>query len=197
MRLSRDLHDSVGHHLTAISIQLEKAVAYQEISKEDSVEAVNNARQAAGKALQEVRQFISTLKNMHYEFDFNEKTKALIDSFRQENFQVDWEISGNQELYPLHTQRNLYHALQELLTNIQKHAEATRIRINVKFTRKEAILQVEDNGIGFNPRKALRQDGHFGLKHIRERTNLLNGTLEIRADSQNGSTIEICVPRER
>ncbi len=62
MRLSRDLHDSIGHYLTAISIQLEKAVAYKNISTEDSFEAVDNARRSAAEALSEVRSFINTLK---------------------------------------------------------------------------------------------------------------------------------------
>jgi signal transduction histidine kinase len=197
MRLSRDLHDSAGHHLTAISIQLEKAVAYQDINEKDSMEAVVNARNSAGEALKEVRQFISGLKDNQDSFSFSQKAEMLFESMSKEGREIVWEISGDETLYPLHVRRNLYHSLQELLTNVEKHAQATLITMGMKFGRREAVLYVEDDGIGFNSRRALSRDGHFGLKHLRERTTKIDGLIEIKSQKQEGTHIEIRIPRER
>ncbi|MEN8241551.1 MAG: histidine kinase [Chloroflexota bacterium] len=197
MRLSRDLHDSAGHHLTAISIQLEKAVAYQDISEEDSMEAVLNARNSAKEALKEVRQFIGGLKENQDSFSFANKVELLFESMRVDGREIIWEISGDEMLYPLHVRRNLYHSLQELLTNAEKHAQAELISVGMKFGRREAILAVEDNGIGFNYRRALSRDGHFGLKHLRERTSNVDGVLQIRSQKGKGAKIEIRIPKER
>jgi signal transduction histidine kinase len=197
MRLSRDLHDSAGHHLTAISIQLEKAVAYQEISEQDSMEAVLNARNSAREALKEVRQFIGGLKDNQDSFSFAAKAEGLFESMKVDGREIVSEIQGDETLYPLHVRRNLYHSLQELLTNAEKHSEATEITVGVKFGRREASLFVEDNGIGFNSRKALSRDGHFGLKHLRERTTNLEGRLVIDSQKQAGSKIAIHIPRDR
>lgn len=197
MRLSRDLHDSAGHHLTAISIQLEKAVAYQSINEKDSMEAVVNARNSAGEALKEVRQFISGLKDNQDAFSFTEKAESLFESITREGRETVWAIEGDETLYPLHVRRNLYHSLQELLTNVEKHAEATKIDIGMKFGRREAVMYVEDNGVGFNSRRALSRDGHFGLHHLKERTANLNGFLEIKSEKQKGTRIKVRIPRER
>jgi signal transduction histidine kinase len=197
MRLSRDLHDSAGHHLTAISIQLDKAVAYQDINEKDSMEAVQNARNSAGEALKEVRQFISGLKDNQDSFSFSQKAEMLFDSMAREGREIVWEISGDETLYPLHVRRNLYHSLQELLTNAEKHAQASLIKMEMKFGRREAVLFVEDDGVGFNSRRALSRDGHFGLKHLRERTANINGWLDIKSQKQKGARIEIRIPRER
>ena len=197
MRLSRDLHDSAGHHLTAISIQLEKAVAYQEISEKDSMDAVLNARNSAKEALKEVRQFIGGLKDNQDSFSFSNKAEMLFENMRVEGREILWEIVGDEMLYPLHVRRNLYHSLQELLTNAEKHAQADKITIRMKFGRREAFLLVEDDGIGFNYRRALSRDGHFGLKHLRERTSNVDGKLQISSQKQKGAKIEIHIPRER
>jgi signal transduction histidine kinase len=197
MRLSRDLHDSAGHHLTAISIQLEKAVAYQDISEEDSMEAVLNARNSAREALKEVRQFIGGLKDNQDSFSFSDKAKGLFGSMKIDGREIVSEIQGDETLYPLHVRRNLYHSLQELLTNAEKHSQASLINVAVKFGRREASMVVEDNGIGFNSRKALTRDGHFGLKHLRERTTNIDGRLNIDSQKQGGAKIEIRIPRDR
>jgi signal transduction histidine kinase len=197
VRLSRDLHDSIGHHLTAISIQLEKAVAYQEISEADSIEAVVNARKSAGEALQEVRNFVGTLKDKQVAFSFKDRVETLVQGMDQDQLTVDCDISGDEELYPQPIRRSLYYALQELITNIQKHAEATEAKIKVRFGRKETTMVVEDNGVGFSPAKAIRKDGHFGLKHLRERIALLDGTLNFRSKKGKGTVIHIYVPRGR
>jgi signal transduction histidine kinase len=197
MRLSRDLHDSAGHHLTAISIQLEKATAYQEISEKDSMDAVVNARNSAREALKEVRQFIGGLKDNQDSFSFTNKAEGLFESMKVDEREIVWEIQGDEMLYPLHVRRNLYHSLQELLTNAEKHAQASLITVGVKFGRREAVLAVEDDGIGFNYRKALSRDGHFGLKHLRERTANVDGDLVIDSKKQAGSRVEIRIPRDR
>ena len=197
IRLSRDLHDSVGHHLTAISIQLEKSVAFQNISEDDSSEAVKNARFSAAEALKEVRNFIDAQKEKPDSFSLKEKIGGLLENIDQEKLKIEWRLTGNEKNYPVHVRRNLYHSLQEIITNIHKHAEATIVDIVLNFGNRDATMRVKDNGIGFVPGKALKKDGHFGLKHLNDRISSLDGTLEIESKKLAGTRVIIRVPRKR
>jgi signal transduction histidine kinase len=197
IRLSRDLHDSVGHHLTAISIQLEKSLAYQNISENDSIEAVKNARYSAAEALKEVRNFIDAQKVKPGSFSLEKKINGLLENFDQEKLKIEWRLTGDENNYPIRVRRNLYHSLQELITNIHKHAEATKVDVSIKFSGRDITMRVEDNGVGFVPERALKKDGHFGLKHLKERISSLDGTLEIDSKKQGGTRVTIRVPRKR
>lgn len=194
MRLSRDLHDSIGHYLTAISIQLQKALAYKDISAEDSLGAVQNAQNSASEALTEVRSFINTLKDRRDTFSLGEKLQPLVDNLRQDGLTIETEITGEEEKYPLPIRRNLYYSLQELLTNIQKHAHASEVKVKVQYKRREATLMVEDNGEGFSPERASRKEGHFGLKHLKQRAEAMDGRMHIKSKKGKGTQGEICVP---
>lgn len=194
MRLSRDLHDSIGHYLTAISIQLKKAVAYKDISRDDSMEAVQNAQNSAGEALTEVRNFINTLKDRSDSFSLTEKLQPLVDNLQQDGLSIEIDISGEEETYPLPIRRNLYYSLQELLTNIQKHAYASEVKIKVQYKRRGATLRVEDNGEGFSPERASRKEGHFGLKHLKQRAEAMDGRMRVKSKKGKGTQIEISVP---
>lgn len=196
MRLSRDLHDSIGHHLTAISIQLEKAIAYQHISTADSFEAVENARRSASEALAEVRGFINTLKDQPDLFSISDKIKPILDGLQKAGLAIEYEISGEENLYSGQKRRQMFYSLQELLTNIQKHANASQVKIKVNFGRKEATLLVEDNGEGFDVWKETKKEGHYGLENLQHRAQTIDGKVIIKSKKGKGAHTEIRVPRK-
>ncbi len=194
MTLSANMHDSIGHYLTAISIQLEKALALEEISKEKSNEAILNSKDMASKALTEVRQFVGTLQEQPGTFNFKEKAQEVIRTYQNDSRMVEFHVIGDEMLYPSIVRRNFFYAIQEALTNIQKHAHASHVDIMAKFDKKFAVLMVADDGMGFNMRRARNLDGHYGLTNLDRRARLLGGEFSVESKVGRGTTIEIKIP---
>jgi signal transduction histidine kinase len=90
----------------------------------------------------------------------------------------------------------MYHSLQELLTNIQKHANASQVKIKLDYGRKAARLVVEDNGEGFQVAKAMEKEGHYGLTHIQHRAEVIGARIKVKSKKGKGTRIEIRVPRK-
>lgn len=195
MALSGNLHDSIGHYLTAISIQLEKALALQEISQEQSNQAIQNSREMASKALNEVRQFVGTLQEQPESFIFVEKAQEVIANYQNDNRMIEFNVEGDEMLYPSIVRRNFFYAVQEALTNIQKHAHASHVDIMVNFNKKNAILMVADDGIGFNMRRTRNLEGHYGLTNMERRASLLGGEFFVESKPGRGTTLEIRIPK--
>jgi signal transduction histidine kinase len=87
----------------------------------------------------------------------------------------------------------LYRILQEALTNVVRHAQATRVDVLLERRGDRIIAVVEDNGIGFDPERAMR-NGHLGLFGIRERVEQLGGTLILESAPGSGTTLVVEVP---
>ena len=194
MTLSGNLHDSIGHYLTAISIQLEKALTLQKISQEQSNEAILNSKDMASKALQEVRQFVGTLQEQPESFNFTEKAQEIIENYQNDSRRIEFNVEGDEFLYPSIVRRNFFYAVQEALTNIQKHAHAKQVDIMVNFNKKHAILMVADDGIGFNMRRMRNLEGHYGLINMERRATLLGGAFTVESKVGRGTTLEIRIP---
>lgn len=197
MALSGNLHDSVGHYLTAISIQLEKALALQEISKEKSNEAILNSKELASKALNEVRQFVGTLQEQPESFNLREKTTEILETYQNDARLIEFHMEGDENRYPSIVRRNFFYAIQEALTNIQKHAHASHVDVMLDFNRKNAVLLISDDGMGFNLRRVRNLDGHYGLVNMQRRASLLGGEFIVNSKVGKGTTIEIRIPSRK
>ncbi|HEX2317158.1 MAG TPA: histidine kinase [Thermomonospora sp.] len=179
-RLAREIHDSLGHHLTAIGIQLEKAEAFAALDPAGAAQAVSSARWSAGRALEEVRTSVRALDAQGTSAALADLVRALDDGERR----ITLNISGA-ERRPLHV---LYRAAQEGLTNACRHADASEIRVDVRYDARGAELRVTDDGRGFG-------DGGegFGLKGLRERVRQAAGTMTVES-SPGGTELRVRVP---
>ncbi|MEU1377729.1 sensor histidine kinase [Streptomyces triculaminicus] len=185
-RLAREIHDSLGHHLTAIGIQLEKAEAFASLDPESSAQAVSHARWSANRALEEVRASVRTL-GPESESEPAGLSRALADLVHHldgGSRRITLRTSGV-ERRPLLV---LYRAAQEGLTNACRHSAATDIRVDIAYDERGARLEVADNGVGFDP-----ADEGFGLSGLRERVRLAEGTLAVDSSS-DGTVLTIEVP---
>jgi signal transduction histidine kinase len=93
---------------------------------------------------------------------------------------------------PLLAKEAFYRVAQEALNNTLKHARATQVKIHVLCKQKCLILEVQDNGVGFDPQ--MDHPGHLGLHTMRERMTRLNGTLEIESTLGEGTVVRACMP---
>ncbi|GGW13513.1 hypothetical protein GCM10018980_70740 [Streptomyces capoamus] len=185
-RLARDIHDSLGHHLTAIGIQLEKAEAFASLDAAGSAQAVAHARWSANRALDEVRASVRAL-GPEAESEPVGLGRALTDLVHHldgGSGRITLEVSGT-ERRPLLV---LYRAAQEGLTNACRHSGATQVRVDVAYEEHGALLRVADNGRGLGT----AGEG-FGLAGLRERLRLAGGSVDLRS-SAAGTELTVRVP---
>ncbi len=194
-RVARDIHDSVGHALTAVNIQLEKALAYWQRSPEEALQAIRDAKLAASEALRDVRSSVAALRDADEQFSLRTALEALGERMAAQGLTVNLTIRGDEHNTSPTTLMALYRATQEGLTNVQRHSGATHVEIELNYGEREVTLRLHDNGRGFDPR-TVETAGGFGLQGIRERLELVLGSLEIRSDSAYGTELLMCAPRQ-
>ncbi|MEJ2750895.1 MAG: sensor histidine kinase, partial [Anaerolineae bacterium] len=197
-RLARDIHDSLGHYLTAVNIQLEKALAFHSRSPEEAEQAIRDAKQAASEALQDVRRSVGALRSEADRFSLEQSLQELIKGIGNGRIHIDLRFTGSERGYTRLSLMALYRAAQEGLTNIQKHAQATQVVVEVKLGRDEASLCLHDDGQGFDT--ALIEEWMaapnqtFGLQGIRERLELVRGEMKLTSNEE-GTRLFVTVPK--
>jgi signal transduction histidine kinase len=186
-RIARDIHDSLGHTLTTLDIQLELAQKLFDRDRNKAKSALDNAKNLADRSLGDVRR---SVREMRSDFNLDEALTNLISQIEDDRnlaIELDWNLPK----LPLQTSYQIYYILQEGLTNIQKHAKATLVSIRGQPSSEGIILEIEDNGYGFNPN--LIHSG-YGLLGMKERVDNLGGDFKINSAIDRGTCIQIKIP---
>ncbi|MEV6521329.1 sensor histidine kinase [Longispora sp. NPDC051575] len=182
-RIARDIHDDVGHHLTAVLVLLEKATAFRDRDPDLAREALGDAERSARRALEDVRRSVRTL---HAEPGPFRLTRAL-DELVGDSVPV--RVTGDEDRYGEETLRVLFRAAQEGITNARRHARATAIEVLVDFGADRARLTIGDDGRGFAP----GAEG-FGLRGLRDRVERVGGRLDVAGGPAGGTRLVVTVP---
>ncbi|WP_329376219.1 sensor histidine kinase [Streptomyces sp. NBC_01351] len=199
-RLAREFHDGLGHHLTAIAVQLEKASAFQDRDPDTARQALADARRSADQALDDVRRSVRAMRDEDGPEPFS-LSAALADLARQADGggpAVTLDLSGDEHGHRAEALTALYRAAQEGLTNARRHAGATKVRLSARYGEHEARLVVADDGSGFRADARTGDAGDasgFGLRAMRERLALLGGRVEVDTGPGRGTTVTARVPR--
>ncbi len=198
-RVARDIHDSLGHRLTVVNIQLEKALAFKERNPDEAQQALLDAKQAASGALRDVRRSVSTLRETVDGFSLRMALAELVDGMENGRFTISLEFNGDETIYSRPVLMALYRSAQEGLTNIQKHARATKIDLSVRLEEAEGKMILRDDGQGFDTvvldQLAANQYHSFGLQGIQERLELVRGQMQAISQPGQGTILQITVPR--
>ncbi len=195
-RIAREIHDSLGHVLTGLNVQLELVQRLQSKDPEKAKQALNTAKNLASQSLTEVRRSVATIRNNN--FDLDTALINLVEQFKcDRNFKVDYRVNLPQ--LGLQTSHQLYCIVQEALTNIQKHSHASQITIQTRAIASETILEIIDDGIGFDLeeiRFAVRQlfSSGFGLRGMAERAEIIGAKINIETAPNRGTRIQIKIP---
>lgn len=191
-RIAREIHDSLGHSLTALNIQLEGALKLWQSNPEKAQQFLRASKQLGSTALQDVRHSVSALRtNPLQDKDLPTAIAELAQAHTQTTgitpvLDLDLPDHLSTEL-----QTAIYRITQEALTNIARHAEADQITICIQTTSADIQIAIADNGQGFQPE--LNTTG-FGLQGMRERTLALNGEFHIASQPGKGCQITARLP---
>ena len=195
-RLARELHDSVTQALFSVDLHARAIATYVKRDPEKAEVQVQELRRTAHDALQEMRSLILDLRPASLQ------DIGLLPALRQQIAQLQqpdgpelvFHATGNQRL-PINVERGLFRIAQEALRNAIKHGQAYRITLTLSIGAGCVNLCVEDDGRGFDPEAPHANNRRaFGLIGIRERVNLLNGSMEIASQPGAGTQVRVRVP---
>lgn len=190
-RLARELHDETGQALTSILLGLKELE--HGVGTDQGRDRVAAVRELVVSTLQSVRRLAVELRPAALDdFGLAPALERLVENHRQANgIAIDLEIRIGDERLPADVETTMYRIVQEALTNIAKHAGATRISILVTRKRNAAVVVVEDDGDGFD---AASPTAGLGLAGMRERVALVGGKLQLETRPGTGTTIAAEVP---
>lgn len=196
-RLAREIHDSLGHYMTVINVQLEKAIAFKARDAEAADQALKDAKHLASEALKDIRRSVGTLRSTPEKFSLAQALAELVAHLESSQMMIDLQIEGNETGFSKQSLQTLYRAAQEGLTNIQKHAQASRVTVHIKLEDQQANLMISDDGQGFDPALLAesKQESHYGLQGIRERLELVRGSFKVESSPHHGTSLLITVPK--
>ena len=200
IQLAREIHDELGQILIAIKIDLGmmKQKVLKSIKTVDSENILTNFDSLFGlvdNTLNTTRKIMTDLRpEVLFLIGFIEAVKLYVNNFRERN-QVICLFESNVTKLDLNSQQSvaLYRIVQESLTNIAKHAKATRVDIFLDLQSDKLILKVNDNGVGFIISQKNKPNS-YGLLGMKERVYLLEGDLLISSKPGEGTTIKVEIP---
>jgi signal transduction histidine kinase len=191
-RLAREMHDVLAHSLSGLALQLESArlLTVRRGADSEVVDALERAHHLAKNGIEEARRAIGMLRDD--ELPGPERLPSLVADFeRDAGIPATIAVSGRERPLDPEARLTLYRTAQEALTNVRRHAHAEWVELRLEWQPEGARLTVED--FAANGSLVLPNGGGFGLTGMRERAELLGGTLAA-APTANGFRVELWVP---
>jgi signal transduction histidine kinase len=194
-RLARDLHDSLGHSLTTITVQLEAIQRLYRVDAERGEAHVEELKALTRRSMDELRRSLDGLRAPGLgERKLNEAVQALsVEVGRRAALEVVCRVPPQADALSPAMQEVVWRVAQESLTNIEKHARARRVELQLDLQPNATTLVVKDDGVGILP-MAEFQRGHYGLRGMRERVEGLGGTLVLTTPAAGGTRLEVHLP---
>jgi len=197
--IARELHDVTAQRLILLSHQLEEFTSSNDSLTPDNLLLFTKLRQQVKEALQEVRSFTGDLRpplldDLGLLPALEWLTGDLKDRFGVE---ANLRVLGTQRRLPPEAELLLFRIIQEALTNVRRHAQASRVEVTLEFGEDKTRASVQDNGTGFEPPKTLgdlSRVGKLGLIGMQERAQLLGSSLKIGSKPGAGTTVAVEAP---
>ncbi|MEA5612972.1 sensor histidine kinase, partial [Nodularia spumigena] len=191
-RIAREIHDSLGHSLTALNLQLETALKLWQSHPVKAQAFLARAKELGSKSLNDVRQSVSTMRYNPLQGQTLEQAIAsLLEDFHRSNgisptCHINLEYSLPSDIII-----SIYRIIQESLTNISKYASASEVKLEITTNKGSFRLIIEDNGKGFD---IMQNTTGFGLQSMRDRTLALGGEFQINSTPGSGCEIIVNIP---
>jgi two-component system sensor histidine kinase DegS len=200
-RLSRQMHDGPAQALSTLIVQSEIAARLYEIDQVKAKDELEKLKQSALNTFQKIRAFISELRPMMLDdLGLVPTIKRYVNNLKEQTgIDVNLVVNGTYRRLKTYIEIYLFRATQELIANAIKHNSdnVSKIRLDVTITLDNGAIKTEikDNGKGIKPDE-IQNSGGLGLKLIRERANLLGGSMEISSTEGEGTLVTLLIPVE-
>ncbi|MGF9892626.1 histidine kinase [Priestia megaterium] len=196
-RLSREIHDGPAQMLANVMMRSELIDRiYRERSAKEAMEEIRDLRKMVRSALYEVRRIIYDLRPMALDdlglIPTLRKYLDTIEDYNEGKPRITFISIGQEKRTASKLEVALFRLVQEAVTNALKHADATEIQVKIEFNNEHAILLVKDDGCGFNEEE--KKENSFGLIGMKERVDLLDGTISVHSKINQGTLVMIKVP---
>lgn len=200
-RIARELHDATGQALTALGLGLRGvATSYVRQDKDQIEKRLRQLEDMTTRSLDELRHLISDLRPSH--LDDLGLAAALRwyakDLQTRVPLEIHVEVSGEDRPLTSSVKIALYRVAQEALTNVIKYANAREVWVRLNYREQEVMLQVEDNGAGFDiEAQAKSARSQWGLLGMQERAALLGGRFDLYSVVGQGTRIQVVIPYQQ
>jgi signal transduction histidine kinase len=194
-RLARDLHDTLGHALVTLTVQLEAAQRLQAADPARVPTLLAELQKLTRSSMDGLRRSLANLRTSGLgDRPLTGSLQTLCaEAGRRSGSAVDCRVAEGADSLPPAVAEVLWRVAQEGLTNVEKHAHAQRVEVNLALPPKEVVLRVSDDGVGL-PRGAEDKPGHYGLRGLRERVEGLGGAFTVAPAGSSGTVIEARIP---
>jgi PAS domain S-box-containing protein len=196
-RISRELHDELGHALLALKLQLEGVVEQllpQQVGLQQDIGKILGFMSAT---IEKVRRLYLDLSPGDLEdLGLTTALHSLIEDFAELQKKITWTIrvAKLDGLFDLPMQIGIYRVVQEALTNIGKHARPEHVSIDITRANGAVSFTIADDGVGFERTRVLSEKKTVGLLAMAERVKILGGVFELKSGEQRGTTISFTIP---
>lgn len=194
-RMARELHDTVAHTLSGLTVQLETVKAYWDVDSCAAQAMLDKSLEATRSGLQETRRALKSLRASPLDdLGLGLALRRMVESAaKRANLSLDLEVPEQIPALSPDLEQAIYRVAQEAVANVTHHANAQNLKVQLTFNgQKNISLQVQDDGLGFEVRPDDNSD-HFGLPGMQERAQLVGGKLTIDSQSGKGTTVRLSI----
>lgn len=183
-RMAREIHDIVGHKMTALLVQLQLLREWQKRDSQKAEETVGTCETLAREALDDVRLSVRTLQTENDPSVIEALKQLTEDFYKNAGVTTEFTVSGDPAMIPLSLHPTLVRTVQEALTNAKRHGGATACSVRLVCTTDGISLVIKDDGKG-NPEAALG----FGLLNMKKRAEEHGGMIRFESERDQGFTV--------
>ncbi|MED1511978.1 sensor histidine kinase [Bacillus proteolyticus] len=188
--IAREIHDTVGHNMTALLVQLQLAEALWKQKSDATEEVLHTCHGLARKSLQEVRASVHALKEESKLGNIIENMREMLHEYsKATKVQISFQLQGDPVEIPLSLQPTLLRIMQESLTNAKRHGKASLCEVSLVCSMEQVKLCISDNGMGVN-----EVSPGFGLLNMKERVEEHGGIIQFESEIEKGFRLKIEFP---
>ena len=193
-RIAREIHDELGQHMTALRMDLGMMRMKHASDNNELGSDIEQMKSAIDESIGVVRSIASDLRPKSLDMGFVAAAKWLLSTLQKRSDTVyKLEVTDEHIALDDATATTAFRILQESLTNIMRHAQASEVNVQLRQNEKHFLMLVIDNGLGFDVEKAAHKHT-FGLIGLKERALMLGGSCDIVSNPGEGTTVVLEIP---
>lgn len=195
INIARDLHDTLGQNISYLRLKLDHLSEDCRQKQTDMQTEIRNMSKVANESYDLIRGTLAVLQSENTTNPLQLFTRYAEQVEQRLKINISFTSNGETKSLSADQIRQLFYIFREALSNIEKYANASQVAISMLWDEVCLTLGIVDNGRGFDV-SANQDDGHYGLRFMRDRIKLLNGSISIDSGIDNGTSIIVKVPYE-